>query len=150
MLWFQRDALDMVGFKTFNLTSHIFSESIYDTSHCQLLFTILTLYDDHNIIIASWYPFFDKFYHINQIIYEQVSSWRSHQIILLSYDDHLIVIWWLSYKRRRRKWKRRRIFFPTSTVNLRRAKLYVCLVFRSFMQLKESGGTLKTFSFKFV
>ena len=41
-------------------------------------------------------------------------------------------------------------FFPTSTVNLRRAKLYVCLVFRSFMQLKESGGTLKTFSFKFV
>ena len=111
MLWFQKDALDMVGFKTFNLTSHIFSESIYDTSHCQLLFTILTLYDDHNIIIASWYPFFDKFYHINQIIYEQVSSWRSHQIILLSYDDHLIVIWWLlSYKRRRRKWKRRRIF----------------------------------------
>ena len=147
MLWFQKDALDMVGFKTFNLTSHIFSESISDISHCQLLFTILTLYDHHNIItasnddhhimISSWYPFFDKFNHINQIIYEHVSSWRSHQIILLSCDDHLIVIWWLSYKRRRRKWKRRRIFFPTSTVNLRRAKLYVCLVFRSFMQLRE-------------
>ena len=40
-------------------------------------------------------------------------------------------------KKEKKMEKAKNFFLPTSTVNLRRAKLYVCLVFRSFMQLRE-------------
>ena len=45
------------------------------------------------IIISSSHPCFGNFDHTNQIIYEGISAWHRHHIILSSYDDHHNVIW---------------------------------------------------------